>query len=231
MKKRALFAIAIILAAVSLLTDAILGAVGVSFFEGFSIGKCFLGVILASVLLNGLFRLGAGRFFMSAAFLFMLFEKEIAHYAGMKSENILSNRLVFFCAILLSVGFGILLSRFRRKREYRKVFKNGAKVVNNHQFSNTVRYADSTCPEHFYENKMGNLEVYFDNVDQYKGNAKVHVVNRMGRIALHVPSNWHIDCNITNHMGHVYTQKGDPDGKSIYITGSNHMGQIEIIEV
>ncbi len=230
MKKRSFFAIAIILAAVLLLVDAILGAMGVAFFESISLGKCFLGVILASIMLSGLFHLGAGRFFMSSAFLFMLFEKEIAHYAGMKSGNILSNWLVFFCAVLLSIGFGILLSRFRGKRKYRKMIKNGAKVIN-HRFSNTVRYADSTCQEHIFENSVGNLDVYFDNVDQYQGNAEVHVVNHMGNTTLYIPSDWHIDCDIANHMGQVVQKEGSPGGKRIHITGANHMGQIEIILV
>ena len=125
MKKSIFLALAIILLAGLLLTDAILGAVGVPFFEEISLGKYFLGVVLAASFLNGLFNLYAGRFFLSAAFLFMLFEGEIARYAGMKGDNILSNWLVFFCAVLLAIGFSMLLSRVREKKEHHHFVKYG----------------------------------------------------------------------------------------------------------
>ena len=227
MKKSIFWAVAIILVAVLLLTDAIAGAMGIAFFESISLGKCFFGVIFVALMISGLFNLGAGRFFLSAAFLFMLFEKEIAHYAGMKGDEILSNWLVFFCALLLAIGFNMLFSRIRRRREIRKLMKYGKKYVENH-LNHTIRYADSTEPSHVFENNMGNLDVYFDNVDLYPGNAEVNVTNHMGRIVIHVPAIWCVECSVKNHMGQVTAQKGNHEGKRIYITGVNHMGQVVI---
>ncbi len=228
MKKSIFWAVAVILIAVLLLTDAIAGAMGIAFFESISLGKCFFGVYLVALMISGLFNLGAGRFFLSAAFLFMLFEKEIAHYAGFGQSNILSNWLVFFCAVLLAIGFNSLFSRIRERRKIRKLLKYGAKHVDNHFFNNTIRYADSTEPGHVFENHMGNLDVYFDNVDLYPGNAEVNVTNHMGRVAIHVPSIWCIECSIKNHTGQVNAKRGNPEGKKIYITGTNHMGQVVI---
>ncbi|MBE6639039.1 MAG: hypothetical protein E7616_06260 [Ruminococcaceae bacterium] len=227
MKKSIFWAAVLILVASLLLADAILGAMGIAFFEKLSLGKCFLGVILAATFLNGLFNLYAGRFFLSAAFLFMLFEKEIAQYAGMKSSNILSNWLVFFCAVLLAIGFSVLLSRVREKRKHRKWMRYGAKRMHNH-LHNTIRYADSTTPKHVFENEMGNLDVYFDNVAQYQGNAEVLVTNHMGRIGIHVPADWCIECSVNNHTGQVSAKRGNPEGKKIYITGTNHIGQVVV---
>lgn len=227
MKKSIFWAVSIILVAVLLLTDAIAGAMGVPFFEEISLGKCFLGIILAASFLNGLFNLYAGRFFLSAAFLFMLFEREIAKYTGMKGDNILSNWLVFFCAVLLAIGFSMLLSRARKKKEQRRFIKFGAKHLHN-RFESTVRYADSTCRKHIFENKMGNLDVYFDNVDRYEGGTEVFLVNHMGRITIHVPAEWCIECSVQNHTGQVTAKKGNSEGKRIYITGTNHMGQIVV---
>lgn len=225
MKKSIFLALAIILLAGLLLTDAILGAVGVPFFEEISLGKCFLGVVLAASFLNGLFNLYAGRFFLSAAFLFMLFEGEIAKYAGMKEDNILSNWLVFFCAVLLAIGFSMLLSRFRERKKHKNFIKYGAKHLHN-RFESTVRYADSTVSKHVFENRMGNLDVYFDNVDRYEGGTEVLLANHMGRIVVHVPAKWCIECSVKNHTGQVSAKRGDPEGKKIYITGTNHIGQI-----
>ena len=225
MKKSIFLALAIILLAGLLLTDAILGAVGVPFFEEISLGKCFLGVVLAASFLNGLFNLYAGRFFLSAAFLFMLFEGEIAKYAGMKEDNILSNWLVFFCAVLLAIGFSMLLSRFRERKKHKNFIKYGAKHLHN-RLESTVRYADSTVSKHVFENRMGKLDVYFDNVDRYEGGTEVLLENRMGCIVVHVPAKWCIECSVKNHTGQVSAKRGDPEGKKIYITGTNHMGQI-----
>ena len=227
MKKSIFWAVAIILVAVLLLTDAIAGAMGIAFFESVSLGKCFFGAILAAMMISGLVNLGAGRFFLSAAFLFMLFEKEIAHYAGMKGDEILSNWLVFFCAVLLAIGFNMLFSRIRRRRKIKKILKYGSRHVENH-LNHTIRYADCTEPSHVFENHMGNLDVYFDNVDQYPGNAEVNVTNHMGRLAVHVPASWCVECSVKNHMGQLTAQKGDSEGKKIYITGVNHMGQVVI---
>lgn len=227
MKKSIFLAVAIILLAGLLLTDAILGAMGVPFFEEISLGKCFLGVVLAASFLNGLFNLYAGRFFLSAAFLFMLFEGEIAKYAGMKGDNILSNWLVFFCAVLLAIGFSMLLSRFRERKKHRHFIKYGAKHLHN-RLESTIRYADSTVSKHMFENHMGNLDVFFDNVDRYEGGTEVLVTNHMGRVVIHVPSEWCIECSVKNHTGQVTAKRGNPEGLKIYITGTNHMGQVVV---
>ena len=116
-------------------------------------------------------------------------------------------------------------SRVREKKEHHHFVKYGAKHLHN-RFESTVRYADCTCPKHIFENRMGNLDVYFDNVDRYEGGTEVMLANHMGRIVVHVPAKWCIECSVKNHTGQVTAKRGAADGKKIYITGTNHMGQI-----
>ena len=105
----------------------ILQALGVlgsftSVFGEISIWKLLVGICLLSIVLKCLFKLEIEGIFVPLGFLFMLFEKNIAFACGV-DENIINNWLVFGCSLLLSIGFGMLLPKRRKKYRLKKNFK------------------------------------------------------------------------------------------------------------
>lgn len=105
----------------------ILQALGVlggftSMFGVIPIWKLILGVGLLAIVVSGIVKLKFDEVFVPLGFIFMLFEKNIAFALGLE-ENIINNWLVFGCSCLLSIGFGLILPKRRRRFKIKKNYK------------------------------------------------------------------------------------------------------------
>ena len=211
----------------------ILDALGVMTPLASTIGDIsFLSVLIALFLLSyTVVRLRKGKIaeiFVPLAFVFMLFEGNIATICGRENPNIINNWLLFGCSLLLWIGFTILLSG--RKSRRIKIDTDGKIKINSH-LSSSVKYIDAaTFKEKWVENNLGGLVIYFDNADKYEGGAVLHVENNLGSIVINVPSGWRYDETIENSLGCInFTNgKGDPNGPLLIIKGENNLGSISI---
>jgi predicted membrane protein len=98
--------------------------------------------------------------------------------------------------------------------------------------SASEKYIDcSTFEEEYFENKLGALEIRFENVDTYRGGGVLHVENHLGATEIYVPSSWNVKCNVENSLGSVEVNgegSEDENAPTITITGENHLGAVEI---
>ena len=223
MKKNNVFwGIILILLAVILVMDAS----GVSIpLEG-SFGEVSILALIGGVLLLAfaISRIVNGKFheiFFPLAFLVMLFEDNIATYLGREDPNLISNWILILCALLLTIGFSILIPQGGKNFTFNIGGKCGG--------SSTV-YVDSiTFVTENVENNMGACTVHFENADRYTGGGVLNVENNMGSVTVCVPKGWHVVSKIDTNMANTsIPSSGDPNGPTVTITGENNMGSLRV---
>lgn len=240
MKVRKLFfGLTFVLAAVLLILDAT-GIIAplVGMLGDVSVFAVFLGILLLACIINRLYKRKPGHIFFPLAFLFMLFEKNIATLSGVPSSNLINNWLVLLIALLLTIGFSVLFSKKERwtdsegpwtdsenrpsKREHRASCSLGAFTV----------YIDSaSMTPHTVENHLGACVVYFEDPECFQG-GNLFIENHFGSMEIHVPSCWRVVNAVKNHLGAVDTpMKAGGDGPLLTICGENHFGAVEVTYV
>lgn len=224
-----------ILVAVLIVLDALgVFAPFVSAFGEISIWAIVGGLLLLCFAISQLFSGNIGNFFVPIALIFMIFEKNIAHYfcIGDESGNIINNWLLLLVAVLLGIGFSILFSGIRRRKRRRKSgcewsYSNGVKIRSS--IGSSVRYID--CDGFKYEeieNDLGSCTVFFENVEKYEGGGVLSVENNLGSTVIYVPEEWHVVVRIVHNLGGVAIPKDNGNGPVLTITGENNLGSVEI---
>lgn len=105
----------------------ILQALGVlgeftSVFGTIPVWKLILGLGFLAMIVTSIVKLKFDEVFIPLGFMFMLFEKNIAVACGIEGD-IINNWLVFGCSLLLSIGFGLILPKRRRRFKIKKNYK------------------------------------------------------------------------------------------------------------
>ena len=236
MKKNLLWGLAFIAAAILL----ILNIAGINFGlpENLPIWKIIISVAFLAWIIEQLTKKNFALVFFPLAFIVMIYEAEIAHFAGIESGDLASTWTILLIALLLTIGMGLLTKEFSftiqtngEKRVY--TGKEAKKKYKELRESNSVYYID--CSEEIdktIELSIGKAEVFFTNADLYSGNGKIEIENNLGNMIFHIPENWYIDCNIDNSLGSVKfcnPQSINENTKRISITGSNNLGKVEFL--
>ncbi len=220
----------LILAAVLLVLDA-LGVVlpFVSSFGEISVLRAILGLLLVAVLLSCLLKGRIASIFFPLAFLFMLFEKNIAYLCAMENTNIINNWLVLLIALLLTVSFIILFPR------HRWTFCKGSKTDKQykrekHSMGSATVYIDCAgFTKRLIACNLGACTVYFTNVGAYLGEGELIIDNNLGSVVVNVPASWHADVSIDNNLGSVHaTKTQNTDSPVLYIKGDNNLGAVNV---
>ncbi len=224
--------VAFVLIAVFLILDAVgvitpfMSAVG-----EISIGAILVGLVFLAILISRLAKGKIWQIFFPLAFLFIIFEDNIAHLCYGKERNIINNWLVFLAALLLTVGFSILFSKTRKQKKHFSygTINNSGKNVDN-AFSSATVYVDSdTFSKRFVENSFGSCIVHFTNPECYKGDGTLIIDNSFGSVVVNVPADWSVVTDIENSFGGVSVPKHkDPGGPVLYIKGESSFGSINI---
>ena len=190
-----------------------------------SIFALILGLLLLSYAIARLFRGKISAIFFPLAFIFMLFEKNIAYLCGLESKNIVNNWLVLLIALLLHIGFAILLPSKRIRRKHVK-----CSVKSDNKFNSSTVYVDcASFTPNVVENKLGECTVHFQNIEQYKGEQTLHISNSLGAMTVNVPSAWTLIIDVDNSLGSVEAPPShDGGGATLYIKGDNRLGALEI---
>ena len=220
MKKKSIFwGIALICAAILIIVDAV--GTGVGFLDSIPVVKIILGVLCVCWIGNELYKRQLPHIFFPLAFIFMLFEKEIAGLFQIESGEIISNWLLLLCALLLTIGTSIICSQSSRTGYGSK----GHKIM-----GKSTQYIDcSDFTRQNVENNMGATDVYFENTDNYQGGGTLNLENNMGSVLIHIPSGWRVIASIENNMGSIkMPSTGNPAGKVINLVGENNMGSITV---
>ncbi len=205
----------------------------------------FWQVIGGIVLVSGIVTLlSAGQFwqiFVLLGFLFMIFEKNIAYICGIEGDDVINNWLVFGCSLLLSAGFMFLIPSETRKKRKNKKQNRGhfALHVNSNEMASGVVYINceefgNTDMERSVKNKLGSLEVNFENAASYKGGATLHLENSIGAIEVKVPKSWRVNCDdLILVLGalEVEHEEESADSPVLILEGRVKLGAVEVERV
>ena len=214
--KKIIFGLLLVLAAVCILLSALgveIGVVGTLSYVEILLTAILIGFAVLS-LTNHSWMLFP--FFPMLIFFFL--EDNIAEWLGRGGENLISNWLVFGCVCIISVGIGFISSAVR-KRKYFAVTSNAKR--DRVSCGSESRYIDcATFSKFEYSVKMGDGHIYFKNSESYTGDGILEIHCSMGNLAVHVPTGWNIDCDVSTNLGALSLPNINyPDGPKLKITG------------
>lgn len=220
-----------VLAALFILLDA-LGVITpfLDVVGGITAFQVIIGLFLIAFIITRLIKLKISHVFIPLALLFMTFEDNVAFVLGLEDDNIIGNWVLFLCALLLSIGVGILTpkrSGFGRTRT-----KDGH-VKKTNSIGASTRYIDcSDFVEEYISNNLGETVIHFENEASLTSGAILAVDNRLGEVVIYVSSQWNVKLNITSKLGDVVQNgTGNPDGPTLIINGTNELGEIVITSI
>ncbi len=231
----------LLLSAAALIFYGIGGEAGVF---GIPLHKLLLGLILVSWIVAKIFFSNTLRqrfkFFFPLAFLFMLFEPEIASLAGLPEENIINNWLVLLAALLANIAMTVIVPKKSHKSYSKSGFKSesyGFGEPESHDekyFSDSIIYIDvSNTTKSYVKNKFGETNIYYQNADCALPDTvyELTVENGMGETNVHVPADWYVVNEMSCLLGEVNTRKNREgvDQVRLIIRGENKMGETNII--
>ena len=223
MKKtnKIIIGILLVVAAVLIVVDALGVLAPISGFMGpVSLFRIVLGVILLYYIIIRLIKGRVASIFIPLALIFMLFEPNIAHMAGLEDPNIINNWIVLLSAVVLTVGFHLIFGTAR----------SDSKHINAN-FGQTTEYIDSGDFNETkkVENNFGACNVYFSNAENYNGEGTLNLENNFVVTTVNVPSTWKVDVDVENNLGSTTrTGTGSENGPKLTITGENNLGNVRI---
>lgn len=186
-----------------------------------------IGIFSAARLITEIVKRHVSGIFFPLSFLFIAFEPYIAQCFELE-PNIISNWIVLFAALLLTLGFALIFKEIKYDK-YAKSHKITSQY-NNH-FSEGVIFIDCVNFEHTYiKNSFGETDIYFQNTDDYRGNATLTLKNSFGETRIHVPEKWNIRNNVTSRLGEFRYNRTTVQGEhTLNLNGKNAFGDIYII--
>lgn len=201
----------------------ILDGVGVGLGEGIGPVRIILGVGFFAWFLYELIRLRISAIFFPLAFLFITFKKPIAALIGKDGSKLISNWTVLLAALLLTIGFIVLLPKRKKQPE------NKVKVGN--RFGTSTIYLDSTdLNGATVADIFGSAQVYFTNRESYAGGGVVNICDNMGNIVVHVPGDWQVITTASDNLGNVSVPEHEGvAGKSLELRITDNMGKITVV--
>lgn len=220
----------LILAAALLILDNV-GVIAplVSIIGEVSVFEIICGLLIIAMIIE---RIIHGKFysiFFLLAFLFMLFEENVAHICHLENENIINNGLLFLIALLLTAGFATL---FPSKKRFKK--RSMTAGICNSSVENSLSaatiYVDCTnfTPSRI-ENNLGSCSVYFEGVESYEGGKTLYVENNLGAMSINVPAGWIVKTDIDTNLGGTSIDCDGPEcGPILYIKGENNLGSLSV---
>lgn len=212
-KKNAVFAgIALILLAAGLLFLA--------FSESFAlltipVWKIFLGVVLILWIVNTIKDHFGPSLIFPFAFLFLLFEKEIAALAGL-NENFVNNWLVLGAAVVLYIGL-------------KCIFRGNLSVPKS--IGDKIEYFDANEDEFTVKSHVGDLNVFFQNTGNGKTSPMtLRVASSVGDATVHVPADWGVVIDVKSRIGNVSVRKNpDVPSRTLTIVCSSQIGNLSVV--
>lgn len=174
--------------------------------------------------------------FIPLPFLYMIYYKPL-------TLIYISPLLLILSAVLASIGFSLIFQRLPKKITFsydrtKHFSQTNENIDNNNPYakvtlSSSSMYLHSECLQggHFISN-LGELEVYFDQVQLSLDGVEIFLDCNLGSIKLYIPRHWKVDDNMHSILGEVknYTQHTKPSENAPQLTliGDVVMGNVEI---
>lgn len=156
---------------------------------------------------------------------FVLLEPQIAGWMGREGTNIISNWLVFACALLVSIGIAFI-DRPLKKKANRKI-SGGNDYMFIGEETKIINCANFT--EFRYSVTMGEGRIIFENTEAYTGDGVIDVTCQMGDVEIVVPQNWNVTCDVKNELGNVeYPDVMTVGGPTLTVRGTVKMGNLTV---
>lgn len=204
------------------------GIVGeISFWQ--AVGGISLGAGIVALLSWGQF----WQIFVLLGFLFMIFERNVAYVCGAAGDDIINNWLVFGCSLLLSVGFAFIFSGRKKKKKAVVINKSGNKMGATSMYIDCTEFG-TVETERCIQNKLGAVEVHFENPENYVGGATLWVEDLIGAIEIRVPKSWRVDCEgVDLSLGVIDWDKNGENGEGplLIIKGNVKLGAVDVERV
>ena len=151
--------------------------------------------------------------------IFMLFEKEIAEYFGFQDSNIISNWVVLLFALIFAAGIKLITSSIGKE--------NSVKLSAQTKYINCNNFNKEKIKVF-----LGSAEVYFENIESYKGNGILDIKCNMGNLEIHIPSSWNLVTDIDTVLGNTEIMPGNSEiGPLLTVKGKCSKGNIDILRV
>ena len=205
--------IVLIVAAALLIIDG----VGVNLGEGVNAWRIIAGALLAGWIVYELIQLKIPSIFFPLAFLFLVFEEPIAQAAG-KGTDLISNWVVLLAALLLTIGFGVLMPKHTH--------------IANANFSRAGIYYDAgkDLANACIHDNVGNAEVYITNRNAYDGSGVITVRDNLGRVRIHLPGTWFVAVQASDNIGNVHVPEQNYSCTTgITLVVKDNMGSVVVV--
>jgi hypothetical protein len=218
-----------VLAAVFVIVGAVTSFAQIGFWS------IIAAILLAAVFIQSLIHLNYFGVFMSLAVAYWIFQQPLNLF-------IISPWLLILSAILLSIGFHII---FRKHSKCQYVKRHGdddyttiEEIDDNTPYvkvsfgaSSKYLHADALKGGQFHCS-LGELKVYFDQVQLHPDGAEIYVDCSLGAISLYFPRTWRVVNRLHGGLGGVNedTQRNtpDPNAPQLVVTGNVSLGAVEI---
>ena len=174
----------------------VLGSLGIGFElpADIQVWQWIVGGFLLLALFDGVRKLEFVQIFLMLGFEVMVFEPQLGVLFGFADKNWISNWLVFFVSLLVGIGFSMVF----------KGFSFVSFKVKKNTLGSTVKYIDCTdFKNEVVENKLGDLEVRFENVCPLSNDAVLEIHNSMGETNVYIPAEWKVKVNLANALGDI----------------------------
>lgn len=193
-------------------------------------------VFLAAIVIHSVIRLNYFGIFIPAAFLYMI-------YSAPLSWVVISPWILILASILISIGFSLIFNKHSKKawcshHGSDHFSHNKENIDDNNPYtkvslSSSSKYLHSDCLKSGnFKCSLGELELYFDQVQLSPEGAEIHLDCSLGSIILYVPKSWNVETKINITLGdvldkkvNVNTSEGAP---KLTLTGRVSLGSIEV---
>lgn len=194
--------------------------------------------------------------FLPLALLFMVFEKEIGGLVG-REPDFVNNWILLAAALLLDCGVYFIFRGKNKSKKWKNVtFNNGnGKICSGSdnvkregscenesgkdwqsywfRLGDNVCYLDASRRVANVNNRLGSLNVYYQNTDvgDLSQPLELNVENKLGATTVHIPRNWHVELDTgKSSMGEVNCRHdADITIRTISIHVNNQMGEVDIV--
>ena len=199
----------------------ILNGVGVNLGYGINVWRILGGVLCLACIVD---RIAEGRFtetIIPLAFLFLIFEPTIAHAIGRADDDLklIPTWTVILAALLLTIGLKVIF------RERSGVITSGKLGSSSVYFDGADLSNAEIC------DNLGSVHAYVTNPEAYDGNGTITVRDNLGKVKIHLPSNWNVVAESSDNLGSVSIPK-QKDGifdETISLKIRDNLGGIEVI--
>ncbi|MDL2258766.1 hypothetical protein LJC42_06400 [Eubacteriales bacterium OttesenSCG-928-K08] len=207
-----------------------------AFFEGISVFKIIVGILLIGMLIVSIYHAEFFGIFLALGLIYVLF----AGHIGLPYISVWTMLAV---VVFLSIGFHLIFGKRLHKFRHHsseKMFEESAQTITDDSTCARVSFGASSKYLHVQglkrarlECSFGALQVYFDETTLDPDGAVVEFNCSFAGVELYIPRTWQVINNINSSIGGVdlpRNMRDEYEGK-LTLVGDLKFGGIEIVYV